>query len=80
MAPMLGVALSLAKNSFFYGTALILAYAAGHCGVIVFAGTFTEVVEKYLKWSSGSKGIIILKKACGLLVILGGVYLIYGSF
>jgi len=80
MAPMLGIVFSMAKSSMLYAAALIMLYAAGHCSVIVFAGTFSEAVEKYLKWDSGSRGAAILKKVCGVLVILGGVYLIYGSY
>jgi cytochrome c-type biogenesis protein len=34
-------------------------------------------VERYLKWSAESRGLDILKKICGVLVILGGVYLLW---
>ena len=37
----------------------------------------SELVQKYLNWNEKSKGAIILKKVCGILVLLGGVYLIY---
>jgi cytochrome c-type biogenesis protein len=77
MAPMLGVTFSLAKTNIAYGIILLLAYGIGHCSVIVVAGTFTEVVQHYLNWNERSKGVIIVKKVCGILVILGGVYLIY---
>jgi cytochrome c-type biogenesis protein len=33
-------------------------------------------VERYLKWSTGSRGLDLVKKVCGILIILGGVYLI----
>ena len=75
MAPMLGVTLSVARTNMAYGILLLGAYGVGHCSVIVTAGTFTEVVEHYLKWSGESRGIDIIKKVCGALVILGGVYL-----
>ena len=45
--------------------------------MIVLAGTFTEVVQRYLNWNEKSKGSLILKKVCGALVLLGGLYLIY---
>ena len=45
--------------------------------VIVAAGTSTELVQKYLNWNERSKGAVILKKVCGVLVLLGGVWLIY---
>jgi len=77
MAPMLGVTFSLAKTNIAYGIILLLAYGIGHCSVIVVAGTFTEVVQHYLNWNERSKGVTVVKKVCGVLVILGGVYLIY---
>ncbi|MCI0500094.1 MAG: hypothetical protein L0Y36_10545, partial [Planctomycetales bacterium] len=77
MAPMLGVTFKLADANPAYGILLLLAYGAGHCSVIVFAGTFTEVVQRYLNWNEQSKGAVILKKICGILVLLGGLYLLY---
>lgn len=77
MAPMLTVTFKLAATNLFYGALLLLCYGIGHCSVIVFAGTFTEVIQHYLNWSEKSKGAIILKKICGVLVFLGGIYMIY---
>jgi cytochrome c-type biogenesis protein len=77
MATMLGVVFTMASTKIVFALLLLLAYGIGHCAVLVFAGTFTEVVQHYLHWSEKSKGAIILKKACGILVILGGIYLIY---
>lgn len=79
MAPMLGVAFSLSAENMLYGASLLLAYGIGHCAVIVLAGTFTEVIQHYLDWNERSKGAILLKKICGLLVIAGGVWLIYSA-
>ncbi|MFH1941457.1 MAG: cytochrome c biogenesis protein CcdA [bacterium] len=77
MAPMLGIALSVASTKPLLAVSIVLFYAIGHCAVIVLAGTFTSIVQKYLHWNERSKGAIILKKTCGVLVILGGVYLIW---
>jgi cytochrome c-type biogenesis protein len=79
MAPMLAVTFKLAATSVVYGALLLLAYGVGHCSVIVLAGTSTELVERYLNWNESSKGTSILKKVCGILVLLGGVYLIYAA-
>ncbi len=79
MAPMLGVTLGLAATNIAYGVLLLLLYGIGHCSVIVLAGTFTEVVQHYLNWNERSKGAVIVKRICGVLVILGGVYLIYSA-
>jgi cytochrome c-type biogenesis protein len=77
MAPMLGVTFKLASTNLTYGILLLLVYGIGHCSVIVFAGTFTEVVQRYMNWNEKSKGTSRLKKICGVLVILGGLWLIY---
>jgi cytochrome c-type biogenesis protein len=77
MAPMLGVTFKLAARSFAYGVLLLLAYGVGHCSVIVLAGTSTELVQRYLNWNEQSKGAVILKRICGGLVLLGGLYLVY---
>ena len=80
MATMLGVVFSMASTQIVFALSLLLAYGIGHCAVLVFAGTFTEVVQHYLHWTEKSKGAVILKKVCGILVILGGVYLIVLNF
>ncbi|MHB9009068.1 MAG: cytochrome c biogenesis CcdA family protein [Limisphaerales bacterium] len=77
MAPMLAVTFKLAATNFLYGAALLLAYGVGHCAVIVAAGTSTELVQRFLNWNEHSKGVTVLKVVCGILVMLGGVWLIY---
>lgn len=79
MAPMLGVTFKLASTNLPYGVFLLLMYGIGHCSVIVFAGTFTEVVQRYLNWNEESKGATWVKRVCGLLVILGGLWMLYTS-
>jgi len=76
-ATMLGVTFKLAATNLPYGVLLLVLYGVGHCSVIVFAGTFTEIVQRYLNWNEQSKGTVILKRVCGALVLLGGVYMIY---
>jgi cytochrome c-type biogenesis protein len=77
MAPMLGVTFKLATTNLLYGVLLLLVYGIGHCSVIVLAGTSTELVQQYMNWNERSKGAVILKKICGVLVLLGGVWLVY---
>ena len=77
MAPILGVTFGLAAADLSYGAGLLLAYGVGHCAVIVLAGTFSGLVQRYLDWNEGSKGGLILRKVCGVLVLAGGVYMAY---
>jgi len=77
MAPMLGVTFKLASTNLAFGVLLLLVYGLGHCSVIIIAGTSTGLVQRYMNWNEKSKGTTIVKKVCGVLVILGGLYLIY---
>jgi cytochrome c-type biogenesis protein len=77
MAPMLAVTFRVASTALLYGIVLLVAYGIGHCSVIVLAGTSTGLVQRYLNWNEKSKGAVILKRICGVLVLLAGLYLIY---
>ncbi len=77
MAPMLAVTFKVGTTNMMYGAVLLAAFGIGHCGVIALAGTFTEVVQRYLNWTQESKGQLIFRKICGGLVILAGVYMLY---
>jgi cytochrome c-type biogenesis protein len=79
MAPMLGVTLKAAATSWLYGVALLFLFGLGHCSVIVIAGTSAQLVQRYLNWQQGSRGAVRLRQACGVLVILGGAYLVYAA-
>ncbi|GAH19235.1 unnamed protein product, partial [marine sediment metagenome] len=68
MAPMLGIVFTISVTQFFYGAVLLFIYGIGHCSVIVFAGTFAEIVQNYLNWNERSKGVVLVKKICGVLV------------
>lgn len=77
MAPMLAVAFKVATTRPAYGAALLLAFGLGHCLVIALAGAGSAWVQRTLDWNSGSRAGSLLKKACGALVVAGGMYLLY---
>jgi cytochrome c-type biogenesis protein len=79
MAPVLGVVFQTAQTNYLLAMVFLLAFGVGHCSVIVGAGTLTGKVQKYLNWSEQSKAITWIKRICGVLVLLGGVYLIYNK-
>lgn len=76
MAPVLGVVFQTAQTNYFMAIMFLLAFGIGHCSVIVGAGTLAGKVQKYLNWSEESKSILWIKRICGILVILGGIFLI----
>lgn len=77
MAPVLAATFKVAAKNLLYGAALLLAYGVGHCAVIVAAGTSTEAVQRYLNWSSESRGSAAVKKVCGVLVLVAGLYFLH---
>lgn len=79
MAPVLTLSLKVAAANFIYAALLLAFYGIGHCAVIVAAGTSTEAVQNYLNWNEKSKGANIVKRTCGVMVMLGGIYLIYAA-
>lgn len=76
MAPMVAVAFAVGTTNLAFGAILLLVYGIGHTAVIALAGTFTEIVQRYLNWNEHSRGLIIVRRTCGVLVILGGLYLL----
>ncbi len=80
MAPVLGVVFQYSAEHFAYAILLIAAFAVGHALVIAAAGTMSAKIGKYLTWADSSRAVLIFKKVCGVLVILGGVYFIYTTF
>lgn len=39
----------------------------------------TELVQRFLNWNEHSKGVKVIKCICGVLVLAGGVWLIYSA-
>lgn len=74
MAPVLGIVFETAQTNYFLAIIYLLAFAIGHCSVIVGAGTAAGKVQSYLNWTEKSKTLSLIKKICGVLVILGGIY------
>lgn len=80
MAPVLGVVFEVSSTNLVLALSLLVAFSIGHCAVIVLAGTLTKKVQQYLNWTENSKTMGYIKKVCGILVILGGIYMIYNTF
>lgn len=77
MAPVLGAVFYYSAASMLTAVLLLGTFALGHCAVIAFAGTMSAKIGKYLNWAENSAIIKTIKRVCGVLVILGGVYFIY---
>ena len=79
MAPVLGIVFQTAKTNIVYSVSLLFAFGIGHILVIVAGGMLTKKVQQYLNWTEKSKASTYIKRFCGALVFLGGIYLIYNS-
>ncbi len=79
LAPVLAVVFAKAATNPGGGLGLLGAFAVGHCGVIVAAGTLTQFVERFLGWNEGHKALKWLRRFCGLLVFVAGIYMLRRS-
>lgn len=79
LAPVLGISFSLAQTNLIFAVLLVSMYALGHCLVIIAGGTFIPALQSFLNWSEKSKGLVIVKKVCGIIVILAGAYLLFNT-
>jgi cytochrome c-type biogenesis protein len=80
LAPVLGVAFYTAADNWLQAAFLLSAFGLGHCTIIVFAGSMTSLVQKYLNWTDKSKTTLYVKRSAGMLVLLGGFYFIFLNF
>ena len=77
MAPILAVTFKVSAEAPLFAGSLVLLCGLGHCAVIVLAGTSAEAIQRYLKWNNNSEGAMRLRKTCGVLILLAGLYLVY---
>jgi cytochrome c-type biogenesis protein len=80
MVPVMTVAFTLASSNFLQAAMVMLFYIIGYVGVIVLAGTFTGLVQRYLNWTEASSGAKIVKMVCGVLVIIAAFYTLWKAF
>jgi cytochrome c-type biogenesis protein len=76
LAPLLIIAFGHAQVDYGLAVALLGAFALGHCGVIVLAGTAAQKVQTVVSWGGRSGVTRWVRRACGVLVVLAGVYLL----
>lgn len=77
LAPVIGMTMQAAGARPMFAMVLMLAYAAGHCGVLALAGACGPQLAGYAARSG--RGVSMLRRACGVLVLTGGLYLVYAA-
>jgi cytochrome c-type biogenesis protein len=68
------------QQKIIYGTALLFTYAVGHCLLMLLAGTFTGLVDAFVRSKGVTNFSVWTKKAGGVIVSLVGVYLLWRAF
>ena len=79
MFPVLAVVFRSAEHNPLVSVAIILSYAVGHSLVIVLAGVGVNQLQSFLNWDSKARGTLWMKRFCGVLIILTGLYLTFGK-
>jgi cytochrome c-type biogenesis protein len=79
LAPVIGAALAVGAERPGLAVGLTLAFGVGHCAVIVAAGSSYGWVQGLLDWNGGGRALSVARRATGILVLLGGLYLIHSA-
>ena len=76
LAPLLMIVFDRAQVDYLHAAGLLGAFALGHCGVIVLAGTAAQKVQTVVSWGSRAGVTRWVRRVCGALVVLAGIYLL----
>ena len=79
VSPVLSLAMSEASGGIAGAVMLVMCYALGYCAVLVGAGTFAQIFSEFLH--SGEDSVLswmvkTVNVICGIVLIIGGIYLI----
>jgi cytochrome c-type biogenesis protein len=77
MAPVLGVTFGLAKTAPLFAFGVLGLFGLGHCSVIGLAGVSSTWIQRWLNWQNNQPAARWLRRSCGVLVLLGGAYLVF---
>jgi cytochrome c biogenesis protein CcdA len=77
--PVLVVLLTLVatKGQVLYGTALLFAYAVGHCLLMLCAGIFTGFIEAFIMAKGVQKAAFLSRRCSGGVVVAVGIWFIW---
>ena len=78
LAPLLMVVFGQAQTDHLLAVGLLGAFALGHCGVIVVAGTAAQRAQAVVSWGSRSHVTRWVRRVCGALVVCAGLYMLLG--
>ncbi len=76
LAPLLMIVFGQAQTDYLLSAGLLGAFALGHCSVIVFVGTAANKAQSLVSWGSRSGVTRWVRRVCGVLIVLAGIYLL----
>jgi cytochrome c-type biogenesis protein len=76
LAPLLMIVFGQTQADYLLAAGLLGAFALGHCGVIVAAGTAAQKAQTLVSWGGRSSVTRWVRRACGALVVGAGLYLL----
>ena len=79
LAPVLGAVFSIASDRWLKAVLLIAAFGIGHAAVIAFAGSMTNLVQRYLDWAGKSVAMVYVKRISGFLLLIVGLYYLFNQ-
>ena len=60
-----------------FGATLLVAYSIGHCGLVLVGGTSMGLVQKMADSKGWNRGIDVMRRLAGLLIIAVGVWVLF---
>jgi len=75
LGPVVAVTVQTAGTQPAWAGSLMVAYAIGHCSVLALAGASGPLLLRVA--SRNERTVGLLRRACGVLVLAGGLYLVY---
>ncbi len=77
VAPLMVLLFQEAETNLPFAGLILAAYVFGYGAILVFCGTMTEFVHKFLHWDEKSQGTKLVNRVCGVLIIAAGLFFIY---
>jgi cytochrome c-type biogenesis protein len=66
----------MAKTAPLFAFGVLVLFGLGHCAVIALAGFSSSWVQRWLSWQNNTPGAKWLRRACGVLVLAAGAWLV----
>ncbi|MGO8685006.1 MAG: cytochrome c biogenesis CcdA family protein, partial [Thermoleophilia bacterium] len=73
-APVMFIVFAQAATNIVLAVLILASFTLGHCSVIVGAGTAGPRLGRLISWGDHTRGLQVLRRACGGLLVVAAVY------